>query len=246
MKLGIQLYSVRDQLSKDFPGTLRAIKAMGFEGVEIAFDYGGLSPEGLAALLEEQDLACCGMHLALKDLLDAQSEAYRYARALRSPYVTTSCAGKQYIAAWDETIRAVADAGRVAAAQGFQFTYHNHAPEMALRDGGTLLDALYAATDPRQVQAELDTAWIHAGDQDPLATLAQYAGRIPQVHAKDYSRTERQLKEIGRGDLDFRALVETARKGGAEWIIYELDASTLGDSLQSARESAAALAPLVR
>lgn len=245
MKLGIQLYSVRDQLSKDFPGTIQAVKAMGFEGVEIAFDYGGLSPDALAALLEAQGLVCCGMHLALQDLRNAESEAYRYVRALRSPYVTTSCCGKDQIAAWDETIRAVADAGRVAASQGFRFTYHNHAPELALRDGQTLLDALYAATDPRQVQAELDTAWIYAGGQDPVATLAKHAGRTPQVHAKDYSRADRQLREIGRGELDFRALVDTARKGGAEWIIYELDASTLGDSLRSARESAAVLAPLV-
>jgi sugar phosphate isomerase/epimerase len=246
MKLGIQLYSVRDQLDKDFPGTLRKLAEMGFEGVEFAGNYGGMAPAALAGFLGETRLACCGMHVGLNNLQDAGSAAYEAARLLKSPHVTTSCCGKSDLANWDATIAAIANAGRVAATQGFRFTYHNHATEFERRDGATLLDTLYARTEALHVKAELDTAWISAGGQDPVAYIAKYAGRVPQVHAKDYSTSGKTLIEIGRGDLDFRAIAAAAHAAGTEWLIYELDASTIGDSLSSAREAAPILAPLCR
>ena len=245
MRFGIQLYSVRDQLEKDFPGTIRAIREMGFEGVEFAWNYGGMDPEAVAGFIAGTGLVCCGLHTGLQDLRDPASLSYRYAKALRIPCITTSCCGKAELENWEATITALADAGRVATGQGFRFTYHNHAPELEIRGGKTLLDALYGATDARHVKAELDTAWIYAGGQDPIATIRAYAGRVPQVHAKDYQRAEKRPVEIGRGDLDFKAVVAAARDARAEWLIYELDASTIGDSLASAREAAAALRPLL-
>ena len=245
MRFGIQLYSVRDQLEKDFPGTIQALKEMGFEGVEFAWNYGKLTPEAVAAFIAETGLVCCGLHAGLADLRDAASLAYRYAKALQTPCITTSCCGAEELANWEATIVALADAGRVASEQGQRFTYHNHAPEFEVRGGKTLLDALYAQTDARHVKAELDTAWIYAGGQDPVAYIRAYSGRVPQVHAKDYRRAEKRLVEIGRGDLDFKAIIAAARAAQTEWLIYELDASTIGDSLASAREAAATLRPLL-
>lgn len=245
MRLGIQLYSVRDQLEKDFPGTIKALRAMGFEGVEFAWNYGGMEPQKVADFIAAQGLVCCGLHTGLADLRDPASLSYCYAKALKTPCITTSCCGAEDLANWTATIAALADAGRVAATQGLRFTYHNHAPELDIRDGKTLLDALYAQTDARHVKAELDTAWIYAGGQDPIATIRAYAGRVPQVHAKDYRRAEKLLVEIGRGDLDFKAIIDASREAEAEWLIYELDASTIGDSLASARESAAVLQSLL-
>lgn len=70
MKLGIQLYSVRGRLGKDFSGTLAALKSMGFEGVEFAGQYGGLNPGETAADLDQVGLACCGMHSDPATLMD--------------------------------------------------------------------------------------------------------------------------------------------------------------------------------
>ena len=70
MKLGIQLYSVRDRLGKDFSGTLAALKSMRFEGVEFAGQYGGLNPDETAAALDQVGLTCCGMHSDPATLMD--------------------------------------------------------------------------------------------------------------------------------------------------------------------------------
>jgi len=245
MKLGIQLYSVRDRLDADFTGTLLALRGMGFEGVEFAWNYGKMEPQALADFLSANGLACCGLHTATDDLLNAESLSYQYATTLRTPGITTSCCGQEQLANWPATIKLLAECGRVAASRGLRFTYHNHAPELASQDGTTLLDALYAATDPASVYAELDTAWVLAGGADPLVYIRRYAGRLPQLHAKDYSLEKKQLVEIGRGSLDFKTIAAAAKNAGVEWLIYELDASTIGDSLASAKESAAILRPLV-
>ena len=197
MRLGIQLYSVRDQLDKDFCGTLAALKAMGFEGVEFAGHYGGMDPAGLARFLDTTGLVCCGMHADPATLMDAASSAYAYAAALKTPFITVSCCGKEQLQNWDATISTLALVAKAVHAQGYRFTYHNHAPELEIRDGQTLLDALYAATPPSEVEAELDTAWIYAGGADPVETLRRHANRLPQVHAKNYAREAKQLREIG-------------------------------------------------
>lgn len=237
MHLGIQLYSVRDQLEKSFEGTMDALKAMGVEGVEFAWNYGGMDPSQLAAFLKKKGLLCCGLHTGLKDLQDPASQAYQYAKAVGAPCMTTSCCGQDELANWDQTIAALAEAGRVAASQGMRFTYHNHAPEFRMMEGQTLLDRLYARTSAATVKAELDTAWILVGGSDPAAYIRKYAGRVPQVHMKDYSLAKKTLIEMGQGDVNFPEVVKAAREAKAEWAIYELDASTIGDSLASARQS---------
>jgi sugar phosphate isomerase/epimerase len=175
--------------------------------------------------------------VGLKDLNDVTSLAYQYAKAVGAPCMTTSCCAQDELANWDRTIATLAAAGKVAATQGIRFTYHNHAPELQVVNGQTLLDRLYARTDAATVKAELDTAWVYAGGGDPVACIRRYPGRVPQIHAKDYSKASRKLVEIGRGDLDFEAIVAAGREAKTEWLIYELDASTIGDSLASARES---------
>ncbi len=237
MKLGIQLYSVREQLEKDFCGTLAALQTMGFEGVEFAGQYGGLPPGETAAALDAVGLTCCGLHADPASLMDPENPVYAYAAALHTPFITVSCCGRDQLQHWNATIATLARVATVVRSMGYRFTYHNHAPELEVRDGQTLLDALYAETPPSAVEAELDTAWVYAGGADPIETIRRHANRLPQVHAKNYSREAGALREIGRGDLDFGPIVAAARTAGVVWLIYELDVSSIDDSLASARES---------
>ena len=78
MKLGIQLFSIRDALEKDFAGTLRAVKEMGVDGAEFAWNYGGMEPVPLAAFLKKTGLLCCGLHTSVQELHDAASKSYQY------------------------------------------------------------------------------------------------------------------------------------------------------------------------
>lgn len=237
MKLGIQLYTVRDALERDFCGALRAMAEMGFEAVEFAWQYGGLTPEELAAFLQETRLVCCGLHASLDDLLDAGSESYAYARAVASPFITTSCAGAVSDGIWPETVEQLRQAGQVARKNGLVFTYHHHWHEFGVVEDVYALDYLYEKTPADSVCAELDTAWIMKGNEDPVSYIRKHGDRTRQIHLKDFDRATNEVTELGRGCVDLPAIFQVAQEIGCQWLIYEQDQSTLGSSLESARTS---------
>lgn len=232
--LGIQLYTVRNELKNDFRGTMQALAQMGYQGVEFAWNYGGLSPEELAAFLEELGLKACGLHSRPEKATDPASEDYAYAKAIKSSYITVSLA-QEVAKDWNAAIEVAQNAAEVAQSRGFIFTYHNHAQEFQTLNGECALDVLFRSTDPEKVYAELDTGWIIKGGEDPVAYLGNYTGRVPQIHLKDVTDNG-TITEIGNGLLDLPAIYDVADKIGAQWIIYEQDACNVSE-LQSARIS---------
>jgi len=234
-QLGIQLYTVRDACETDFTGTLQSLARMGYTGFEFAWNYGGMDPEALTAFLKELGVQAAGFHTSLEEIANPDSATYQYARATGGTYLTTSLAG-EVAKDWKATIGEVAKAAAVAKAQGFVFTYHNHAQEFEQIDGIYALDLLYQQTDPDAVKAELDTFWIKTGGADPVEYIKKYAGRVPQVHVKDMDAQTKSFTEVGSGILDWDAIFAAAREAGAEWMIVEQDICA-GSSVESARKS---------
>lgn len=234
-KTGIQLYTLREQLNEDFHGSLKKLAAMGYDGVEFAGMYGGLSPEQLAAELRKLGLAVCGMHVPVAEIMDKNSAAYRYAKAIGCKYLITSLAGI-FIGEFAKVVKDCVTAGRVAAEQGLSFVYHNHAQEFQKIDGKCALDLFYARTPADQVRAELDTYWIKKGGGDPVPYLKKYAARLPLIHLKDMDRTDGSFAAVGTGLIDLPGVLGVARASAAEWVIYEQD-SCPGSPLECARIS---------
>ena len=235
LPIGIQLYTVREQLQGDFEGTLKALADLGYAGVEFAGNYGGKSPQELSGFISGLGLVCCGLHASLDDILEVGSDAYTYAAALDSPYLTTSLCG-EVEKDWLGTIDRVAAAGAVATSVGRTFTYHNHAQEFEEVNGRCALDLLYESTDAGNVKAELDTFWIMKGGADPVGYIRKFPGRVPQVHLKDMSPDDGTFTELGTGLMDLPGVFSVAGQVGAAWIIYEQD-TCKGDPLDSARVS---------
>lgn len=235
-QLGIQLYTLRDRLAEDFPGTLRRVAAIGYAGVEFADDYGGLEPAELAGLLASLNLKTAGMHVDIVDLLDPDSAMYRYAAALQAPFLTTSLC-RLFPERFNEAVRDSALAGRIAAEQGRIFAYHNHGSEFEPVDGMPGIDRFYRELDPATVRCEFDVFWIRHAGFEILDCLERYIGRIPVLHLKDLASDGRSYAVLGRGEIDFAAIADFARRDPAvEWLVYEQDECD-GDPLECARES---------
>ena len=234
-QVGIQLYTVRDAAAADFRGTVAALAAMGYQGVELAGNYGGMTPNELEAFLRALGLELAGQHVSLADIGNPGSDPYRYAVAAGCKFLTTSLCG-EVDKDWKGTIRQVAAAAATAKAAGMIFTYHNHAQEFARIDGVYALDMLYQQTDPGAVQGELDTFWIKTGGVDPVGYIAQYPGRVPQLHIKDRDAATKSFTEVGCGLLDWPAIFAASVNAGARWMIVEQDTCP-GPSLESARKS---------
>jgi sugar phosphate isomerase/epimerase len=243
MKLGLQLYTVRDALTADFNATLEAISKMDFDGVELAGNYGGMEPAALKKHLNELGLDVAGMHIGLEALETDLEAQLHFAHAVGAKHVVCPWLDSaRYASSWEGVIESLAKVGRILEGEGVGFAYHNHTFEFETRVGsGYALDAIAAAGIP----LEFDIAWAHASGVNPATYLTQHSGHVPLLHVKDVRRVNDkpgtdgwETVELGRGSVPLRATLEVAEAADVQWLVLEQDHSA-GDALDSVRQSRA-------
>ena len=242
MRIGLQLYTVRDATETDFIGTLERVAEMGYEGVEFA-GYGGLTPEEMKSALDRLGLKAAGSHVGLDQLvnnLDMHIEMNKAVgnHLINCPWIPANRYESREALA--ETARLLEEASQQLAAHGMKLGYHNHDFEFTNKiDGLTVQEQLFAALTPEQLQCELDACWVQYSGNDPIEWIGKFAGRLPIVHLKDLARTEdgKPLTvELGKGELDLRGVAAAAKAAGTEWLIVEQDV-TQRDSIVSVEAS---------
>jgi sugar phosphate isomerase/epimerase len=241
---GLQLYTVRAEMQKDFTGTLRALAAMGYEELEFA-GYYERKPAEIRALLGELKLSSPSAHVgdalfgpdADKTIEAALTIGHRF---LVCPWVDP----KQWrdLDAWKRRAEAFNKAGELCHKAGLQFCYHNHHFEFSMLDGQQPYELLLQRCDPQLVKMELDLYWAAAARQDPLALLRKHPGRFPMVHLKQLSAlpalaqapdvlsmnmddAHRTMTEVGPGLIDFKALLADPASRQIEHFFVEHDAA---------------------
>ncbi len=237
--IGLQLYTVRRDLEKDFEGTLAQVGKVGFREVELAGLF-GRTPQDLRASLERHGLKAPSMHVDLPAVQRDWGNTLEAGNALGVRYI---------ICAWlePEERRGLDDfkkhaetfnrAGEEAKNAGIQFGFHNHDFEFVPLQGTVPYDLLLKETDSALVQMEMDLYWITKAGADPLYYFQLYPGRFPLVHVKDMDATpEKYFTEVGRGVVDFRRVFAQAKLGGIRHYFVEQD-ETPGPAIESAQES---------
>jgi len=226
--IGLQLYSVGEDLQKDVPGTLRRLRAIGYERVETA-GFAGLTAKAFRAQLDEIGLVCLSMHLPVgSQELDA---LFDDAHTVGARYVVSSAlfppkSGSQTL----DDYRAMADRlnelGRRSRQAGLQYAYHNHNFEFRKLDGDRIgYDVLLKQTNADLVAFELDCGWMVAAGHSPVEYFRQYPGRYRMLHVKDFVATKEpstslaknerpQGTELGRGHIDYKPILDAAAKAG--------------------------------
>jgi len=229
LRVGLQLYTLRELTSRDFKGTLAEVSRLGYRGVELA-GYGGLSAIELKSVLDELGLEPIGSHVSIERLTDALDEEIAYNKTIGNtrlimPYLVPEA--RRHADDWRSIAERLDAIGRKCAAQGMTLLYHNHEFELTDQvDGKTVLDALYDIVPAEELQFELDVCWIRYADHDPAAYINRYAGRVPLVHLKDLQVEEdgKPLTvELGTGVVDLKACIRAAAEAGAEWLVVEQD-----------------------
>lgn len=232
----IQLYTVRETLARDFAGTLRGLRDMGYEAVEWAFNFGGLAPDALAALMRETGLKTCGIYEGLANVMDASGRTAEYARALGTDEITSDCCA-DVKSDWNAGVEKFIKAAERVRSQGLRLLYHNHEPEFELFGGKTALEILADRAGPELGLIELDVGFTALSGYDPVAVIRQYAGRLPKIHLRDVDRKSRkEFVEIGSGLLDIPGICAAAHEAGAAWAVVEQCRSRTTE-LDSARKS---------
>ncbi len=237
--IALQLYTVRDELAKDFRGTVRKVAQIGYAGVELA-GTGGLTADEMANLLAETGLKLAGSHVGLQPLESSLDEVIAYNVAIRNPYVGVPMLPREMHN--PEGFRRAASIMNSVAPTlqeaGLTLYYHNHAFEFEVVDGERGIDILLTETDPGLVKFECDVYWVHYGGDDPAKLIRDNSGRFPLIHLKDMVGVgdKRTFAEVGEGTIDFQPIFEASEAQGAAWYIVEQDICA-GPSLESARIS---------
>jgi sugar phosphate isomerase/epimerase len=255
LPVGLQLYSIRDDMAKDFKGTLQKVKEMGYDGVEFAGLFGN-TPEEVKAMCAEIGLNPISAHVPLADMLADTDKVIADYKAIGCkyivvPYVTEERRpGGELFMQMIEEIRAI---GQKAKDAGLVLLYHNHDFEFKKVENGEFgLDFLYSSVAADLLQTELDECWVKYAGQDPVAYLQKYAGRAPVVHFKDYyvegeqvgdpyaliglnedekkSNTAFEFRPLGCGVQNIPELLKAAEAAGSQWIIIEQDQPSMGKS----------------
>ncbi len=237
--IALQLYTVRDQAAKDFPGTVRKVAQMGYAGVEFA-GTGGLSASALRDLLAETSLQPAGNHTGLDQFVNSLDEVIAFNQTIGNKFVGVPYMPKEYQnpAGFRKAAAMMNEFGAQLKQAGLVLYYHNHAFEFDVIDGERGIDILYKETDPNLVKMECDVYWVHYAGEDAAALIRANSGRFPLIHLKDMTGTgkERTFTEVGEGNIDFGPIFAASEAQGTEWYIVEQDICAR-PSLESARLS---------
>ena len=202
--VGIQLYSLRDVMPKDVPGTLQKVAKMGYAGVEFA-GYYNLAGSELRKMLDDCNLICMGSHTGLDSL---ENDAFEKTAAMNKTLGTNRLiVPGADLSNLPATIERFNKAHARAKKAGMRVGYHNHSKEFAVVDGKTIFERIFAET-PADFLVQLDIGWAaHAGlDTAAMsAILRKYAKRIETVHIKEFSHTN-PTAAVGDGDVEWRKI----------------------------------------
>jgi sugar phosphate isomerase/epimerase len=247
LPIGLQLYSVRDFLPKDFTGTLKQLGAMGYQEVEAAgfFDH---SAAEVKQAMSEAGLRCVSAHYALAQLQPQLDQIIQYGRDLGLGYIICSAPmmrnpSRAKGLSWNQTMEAVtlddwkwnADQfntiGAKMQAAGIQFGYHNHFVEFHRKEGGTRpYDVILQDTDPKLVTMEMDVGWVVIGGGKPEEYLRKYPTRFTQLHVKQFKLENWKpgedpvSTEMNQGSLDYRSIFAAAKHASIRHIYVEQEA----------------------
>lgn len=237
----LQLYTVRDHMEADPAGTLKQVKAAGFDHVELA-GTAGRTIEEFKALLDDAALQASSAHYGLDAITLHTAQVISECECLSHRHVVMPYANFHTAEEWREMARKLDAAGAQLRDAGIRLSYHNHGHELGCIDGHVILDLILETAQPENLAAQLDTFWVKYAGADPVAYIQKYAGRCPLIHIKDMDPSSKKDKpifaDLGTGTMDWPPIFAAAKAAGAEWYIVEEDACP-HDSLESARAGAA-------
>ncbi len=249
-RIGIQLYTVRDEMGKDPAGTLAKLAQIGFQEVELAgYSEGkfyGMTPAEFKRLLKQNGLRARSGHTQTGainpkqrgTLLNDWESAVADAAELNQQYFI--CAylhdfERKKIDDYKRIAELLNKSAEVCKRYGIQMGYHNHDFEFWEMDGQIPFDLLLKETDPDLIKIELDLYWIHKAKKDPINYFKMYPGRFPLWHVKDMDKTEEQFfTEVGNGSIDWKAMFRERNTAGLKQFYVEQDICRNHKPLESA------------
>jgi sugar phosphate isomerase/epimerase len=230
--VGLEMYSVRDELAKDPTATVRAVAKMGYEVVEFFAPYFNWTPaqaKDMRKLMDDLGIRCNSTHNNGPSFTaDGVPKAIELNKILGSQYVVMASAGRVVgLDGWKKVADQLSDISEKLKPAGLRTGYHNHEPEFAALDGKRPMDVL-AANTPKEVMLQLDVGTCVEAGSDPVAWINANPGRIRCIHCKDWAPGPDKGYRVlfGEGDSPWPRIFEAAEsQGGVEYYLIEQEGS---------------------
>lgn len=232
--IGMHLYTMRDVLAEDYPGTLKRLAGIGYRtiGVSGRFDH---SAEEIRTFADDAGLSIVLEHVRYTRMADDWDSALAGVKTLGGKWVVVPSIPSELhsVDGFRTAAAAFTEAGKAARDAGLKLLFHNHGRDFASVDGQILFDILLDV-DPELLGFEFDLYWAVEGGQDPAKYFQENPGRFPALHVKDMA-ADGAWEDVGAGKLDFAAMFAHASEGGVEQWLVEHDKPT--DAWHSAERS---------
>lgn len=260
LSIAVQLFSIREDAEKDFAGTLKKVKEMGYDGVELAGIYGYSAAE-VKQMCSEAGLTPISAHVSLAEL-EIGEKTFKTYEEIGCKYIVLAWIEPCYLAGgekFEEFVAKLTFFGDLAKKHGMKLCYHNHDSEFNKINDEYKLDLMYQSVPSDLLFTEFDTAWVNTGGENPVDYIRKYADRTEIIHLKDFvgkknekmyalKNTDNAKAEKLAGDFDFRpvgsglqnipSILDAAKEVNAKWLVVEQDLPCLNKTpIECAAES---------
>ena len=250
-EIGLQLYTLREELPKDVKGTLEKVAKAGYTNVETygfstKDQFWGLTPKELKKILDDNGLKAVSGHYNLGSFLyDGNTEeliaSIEAAKILKSEFLTVPWVDEPFrrnIEDYKKIAARVNEAAKMCKNAGLKLAYHNHDFEFQKHDGVTGYEILLKETDKDLVFFELDLYWVIHSGNDPLKLFRENPGRFKMWHVKDKDKINNELNtEVGSGTIDFKPIFKEAKQSGMVHFFVEQENNFASNSFESIKTS---------
>ena len=235
-KVGVQLYTVRDQMKADFAGTIEKVAKIGYREVEFA-GYFDNPPKEVKRLLDKNGLTAPSAHIDFEHITTKLPEVIEAAKVVGHQYIVCPWMPEELrgdAEGWKRVAQSLNKAGADIKKAEMQLAYHNHNFEFKDFNGKLGYDILLEEADPNLVKMEMDLYWTTKAGADPLKYFAKHPGRFPLVHVKDMDKSG-DFAEVGSGTIDWKPIFAKSQQAGIKHYFVEQDQSK--DPLASIKAS---------
>lgn len=242
MPVGFQVWTVRESLVKDFPGTLKKMAGLGYQSMEMCsppgYESSGFGPlmklqaKEMKQIINDAGLICPSSHYGMDELRQHLDERITFALESGQTQMILSSFGLPEKATLDDWLKAADELNKMgvkAKNAGLQMGYHNHHGEFQQINGTLIYDALMKQFDPEHIKMQFQVAVISIGYK-ASEYFVKYPGRFISAHLADWSTVKKSEVPIGQGIVDWKEFFATVDTGGVKNIFVEMSEGTFKES----------------
>jgi len=244
MSPGFQVWTIRDKLVSDFPGTLKMMAGLGYRSVEMCsppgYESSGFGPlmkleaGEMKKICEDAGLLLESSHYNMNELRNHLDERIEFAAESGQKQMMLASFGLPRNATLDDWMKAadeLNEAGVKVKAAGLILGFHNHNMEFSMLEGKLIYDALLERLDPEYVSMQFQVAVIELGYK-ASDYFRKHPGRFISAHLADWSPDQKKMVPLGQGVVDWKDFFISAKEGGVKNIFVEMDPSTFEESVK--------------